>query len=142
MLARIPVGRVGSIHDIAHPVRFLCHPDSGIITGEVLIRIALQNHVVGEERGKLQCIASDARSSVRRQWNVCFMIRAVLLREEQIALHNGVDEGAEAVVAGFRLLEDAGDCAAVGVVRLGAGGIHEELADHVRGEGIGVAQDN
>mgnify|MGYP006179590151 CR=1 FL=1 len=33
----IPVGRVGSIHDIAHAVRFLCHPDSGLITGEVLM---------------------------------------------------------------------------------------------------------
>lgn len=29
-LSRIPVGRVGSIHDIAHAVRFLCHPDSGL----------------------------------------------------------------------------------------------------------------
>ena len=37
VLSRIPVGRVGSIHDIAHAVRFLCHPDSGIITGEVLM---------------------------------------------------------------------------------------------------------
>ena len=37
VLARIPVGRVGSIHDIAHAVRFLCHPDSGLITGEVLM---------------------------------------------------------------------------------------------------------
>ena len=27
----------GSIHDIAHAVRFLCHPDSGLITGEVLM---------------------------------------------------------------------------------------------------------
>jgi NAD(P)-dependent dehydrogenase (short-subunit alcohol dehydrogenase family) len=26
-----------SIHDIAHAVRFLCHPDSGLITGEVLM---------------------------------------------------------------------------------------------------------
>lgn len=37
VLARIPVGRIGSIHDIAHAVRFLCHPDSGLITGEVLM---------------------------------------------------------------------------------------------------------
>ena len=37
VLARIPVGRVGSIHDIAHAVRFLCHPDSSLITGEVLM---------------------------------------------------------------------------------------------------------
>ncbi len=37
VLSRIPVGRVGSIHDIAHAVRFLCHPDSGLITGEVLM---------------------------------------------------------------------------------------------------------
>ena len=26
-----------SIHDIAYAVRFLCHPDSGLITGEVLM---------------------------------------------------------------------------------------------------------
>ena len=26
-----------SIHDIAHAVRFLCHPASGLITGEVLM---------------------------------------------------------------------------------------------------------
>jgi NAD(P)-dependent dehydrogenase (short-subunit alcohol dehydrogenase family) len=25
------------INDIAHAVRFLCHPDSGLITGEVLM---------------------------------------------------------------------------------------------------------
>jgi acetoacetyl-CoA reductase len=37
VLARIPVGRVGSKHDIDHAVRFLCHPDSGLITGEVLM---------------------------------------------------------------------------------------------------------
>ena len=37
VLARIPVGRVGSLHDIAHTVRFLCHPDSSLITGEVLM---------------------------------------------------------------------------------------------------------
>lgn len=37
VLARIPVGRVGSIHDIAHAVRFLGHPDSGLITGEILM---------------------------------------------------------------------------------------------------------
>jgi NAD(P)-dependent dehydrogenase (short-subunit alcohol dehydrogenase family) len=37
VLSRIPVGRIGSIHDIAHAVRFLCHPDSGLITGEVLM---------------------------------------------------------------------------------------------------------
>ena len=37
VLARIPVGRVGSIHDIAHAVRFLSHPDSSLITGEVLM---------------------------------------------------------------------------------------------------------
>jgi NAD(P)-dependent dehydrogenase (short-subunit alcohol dehydrogenase family) len=37
VLARIPVGRVGSIHDIAHAVRFLCHPDSSLITGEILM---------------------------------------------------------------------------------------------------------
>jgi len=37
VLARIPVGRVGSIDDIAHTVRFLCHPDSSLITGEVLM---------------------------------------------------------------------------------------------------------
>lgn len=37
VLARIPVGRVGSIHDVAHAVRFLSHPDSSLITGEVLI---------------------------------------------------------------------------------------------------------
>ena len=37
VLSRIPVGRVGSIHDIAHAVRFLSHPDSGLITGEVLM---------------------------------------------------------------------------------------------------------
>jgi NAD(P)-dependent dehydrogenase (short-subunit alcohol dehydrogenase family) len=33
---RIPVGRLGSIHDVAHAVRFLCQPDSGLITGAVL----------------------------------------------------------------------------------------------------------
>jgi NAD(P)-dependent dehydrogenase (short-subunit alcohol dehydrogenase family) len=37
VLARISVGRAGSIHDIARAVRFLCHPDSGLITGEVLM---------------------------------------------------------------------------------------------------------
>jgi NAD(P)-dependent dehydrogenase (short-subunit alcohol dehydrogenase family) len=37
VLARIPVGRVKRIHDIAHAVRFLCHADSGLITGEVLM---------------------------------------------------------------------------------------------------------
>jgi NAD(P)-dependent dehydrogenase (short-subunit alcohol dehydrogenase family) len=37
VLNRIPVGRVGSIHDIAHAVRFLSHPDSSLITGEVLM---------------------------------------------------------------------------------------------------------
>jgi NAD(P)-dependent dehydrogenase (short-subunit alcohol dehydrogenase family) len=37
VLSRIPVGRVGSIHDIAHAVRFLSHPDSSLITGEVLM---------------------------------------------------------------------------------------------------------
>ena len=37
VLSRIPVGRVGSIHDIAHAVRFLTHPDSSLITGEVLM---------------------------------------------------------------------------------------------------------
>ena len=37
VLSRIPVGRVGSLHDIAHTVRFLCHPDSSLITGEVLM---------------------------------------------------------------------------------------------------------
>jgi NAD(P)-dependent dehydrogenase (short-subunit alcohol dehydrogenase family) len=36
VLDRIPVGRLGSIHDVAHAVRFLCHPDSGLITGAVL----------------------------------------------------------------------------------------------------------
>ena len=36
VLARIPVGRVGSIEDIAHAVAFLCHPDSSLITGVIL----------------------------------------------------------------------------------------------------------
>lgn len=37
VLARMRVVRVWSIHDIAHAVSFLCHPDSGLITGEVLM---------------------------------------------------------------------------------------------------------
>lgn len=36
VLDRIPIRRLGSIHDVAHAVRFLCHPDSGLITGTVL----------------------------------------------------------------------------------------------------------
>ncbi len=36
VLARIPVGRVGSIDDVAHAVAFLCHPDSSLITGMIL----------------------------------------------------------------------------------------------------------
>ena len=41
---------------------------------------------------------------------------ANLLREEEFALDDRVDEGTQAVVAGFGLLKDAGDFAAVGVV--------------------------
>lgn len=36
VLARIPVGRVGSIADIVHAVHFLCQPDSSLITGAIL----------------------------------------------------------------------------------------------------------
>jgi hypothetical protein len=36
--------------------------------------------------------------------------------------------------------ENPGDFAAVGVVGLGTGGIHEELANHVGGEGVGLAK--
>ena len=32
----VAVAAPAGINDIAHAVRFLCHPDSGIITGEVL----------------------------------------------------------------------------------------------------------
>ena len=45
------------------------------------------------------------------------------------------------MIAGFGLREDAVDFAAVGVVGLGAGGIHEELADHVGREDPGLAQE-
>lgn len=37
VLARIPVGRVGTIAEIAHAVRFLVSRNSGLITGEILM---------------------------------------------------------------------------------------------------------
>jgi len=36
ILARIPVGRVGTVEDIAAAVAFFCAPDSGFVTGQVL----------------------------------------------------------------------------------------------------------
>lgn len=36
MLEAIPLGRLGSAGDVAAAVAFLCHPDSGYITGQVL----------------------------------------------------------------------------------------------------------
>lgn len=35
-IEQVPIGRVGSVADIANAVRFLCSPESGYITGQVL----------------------------------------------------------------------------------------------------------
>jgi NAD(P)-dependent dehydrogenase (short-subunit alcohol dehydrogenase family) len=37
VLSRIPVGRVGTIGEIAHAVQFLVSRNSGLITGEILM---------------------------------------------------------------------------------------------------------
>lgn len=36
VLSRIPAGRVGTIGDVAHVVRFLCQPESSLITGAIV----------------------------------------------------------------------------------------------------------
>ena len=35
-MARIPLGRVGTVEDVAHVVRFLCGPESVWITGQCI----------------------------------------------------------------------------------------------------------
>lgn len=63
-----------------------------------------------------------------------------LFCQEQFALNDGGDQGSEPMVGGFCLIKDAGDFAAVGIVRLGASGIHQELVHHVGGECLGFFQ--